>query len=940
MKPCVPAISGSLFLFFANTFTQEILSTSAIAAIAGDYQYQYKTLAAQIGSRDRAGMAKSAWGGATDKVLDRNMLILPTDRDPTDIITRRTQALIDNLSRQGLARSKTNAFRNRLAALSIARETSGLAKTSGATGFAAIAALRREVALSNPLLDFDSILFVAMRPYGGHMCDQYIAWNVDKSADGGIYILAGIKSSTPRIINVTAKSTIKNGRYAGRGLAGGAFLSPDLSYDGKTILFAWSPVSPAAERCYHIFKVNVDGSNLVQLTDGSAPNTGGNDRKMNQSQNDFDPCWLPNGRIVFISERRGGFGRCHPIPKPTWTMYSMKDDGSDIVCISYHETNEWHPSVNNDGMLCYTRWDYLDRDDCIAHHLWICYPDGRDPRAPHGNYPGPYTTMTGSSWLDGRTMRPNGEWNIRAIPNSQKYIATAAGHHTESFGELVIIDPTIPDDNGMSQVTSVTPVTKNEWAPSGYGDYPTTGYGTAWPLSEDYLICNKNNAIILRDRFGGEEVIYSSSSAINSMRPIDPIPLRPRVKPPVLTTQTWQGERKNLADHKRATISVVNVYQGDMPLPAGVKIRAMRIMQVIPKYTPLINWPAATGYASEALVRLSLGTVPVEDDGSVYCEAPVAKEIYFQLLDERGLAVHSMRAATYVHGGEQMSCAGCHEDKWKAMPPPGTVPLAFRRAPSKPTPDAGAESGGYTPINYSRLVKPTFDSKCVSCHTQRGQGPKDMSYAALEPYSFHFCTDGEVCCGGYLKGDIISPIWGGSRTIPGMFGAYYSRMGKALLNDTHRNAGITEEEFKRVCLWLEGNSMELSVYACDWPWPCPAQLGRFYYPELDFDSTNPTGVESQYPSPQTANVIKRLDLRAPIPRVIDVRGSTVRLGGDLPLESAIRIYDLAGRTCFVRRSVGPTEIDARSVGLARGVYIAKASDLPGRRPVKARFVVR
>ena len=28
--------------------------------------------------------------------------------------------------------------------------------------------------------------------------------------------------------------------------------------------------------------------------------------------------------------------------------------------------------------------DYVDRDFCAAHNLWICHPDGRDPRAPHG----------------------------------------------------------------------------------------------------------------------------------------------------------------------------------------------------------------------------------------------------------------------------------------------------------------------------------------------------------------------------------------------------------------------------------------------------------------------------------------------------------------------------------------------------------------------------
>ena len=59
----------------------------------------------------------------------------------------------------------------------------------------------------------------------------------------------------------------------------------------------------------------------------------------------------------------------------------MEPDGSDIICLSFHETHEWHPSVTNDGMLVYTRWDYVDRDTNVAHHIWTCYPDGRDPRS-------------------------------------------------------------------------------------------------------------------------------------------------------------------------------------------------------------------------------------------------------------------------------------------------------------------------------------------------------------------------------------------------------------------------------------------------------------------------------------------------------------------------------------------------------------------------------
>jgi len=361
-------------------------------------------------------------------------------------------------------------------------------------------------------------------------------------------------------------------------------------------------------------------------------------------------------------------------------------------------------------------------------------------------------------------------------------------------------------------------------------------YGTAWPLSEEYFLCNKMNTIILRDIFGNEDVICQVAAG----RALDPIPLRPRAKPPMLPTATWQGERAGLADHKRATISIMNVNYGDLPLPAGTKITGIRIMQIIPKATPLIEGPRI-GYAGEALARMSLGTAPVESDGSAYFEAPVAKEIYFQLIDDKGMAVQSMRAGTYVHAGEQMTCYGCHEDKWKATPTLPATPLAMRRAPSKLTPEPGAEAGGITPINYYRLVKPVFDRSCVPCHQQKAANPTDMSYASVNQYAFYFCGPGNP----FINGDIATPIRGGSRTIPGYFGARYSRMGKALLNATHSSAGVPTDDFKRVCLWLDGNSNELSAYTR----VADQKSGTLVWPELDFDPANATGVETGFPSP-------------------------------------------------------------------------------------------
>ena len=62
------------------------------------------------------------------------------------------------------------------------------------------------------------------------------------------------------------------------------------------------------------------------------------------------------------------------------------------------------------------------------------------------------------------------------------------------------------------------------------------------------------------------------------------------------------------------------------------------------------------------------GIATVHEDGSALFTVPANKNIYFQALDEHGMAVQSMRSGTYVHPGEHLSCQGCHEPKRR--PPP------------------------------------------------------------------------------------------------------------------------------------------------------------------------------------------------------------------------------------------------------------------------------
>ncbi|MFP4192218.1 MAG: discoidin domain-containing protein [Candidatus Hydrogenedentota bacterium] len=674
--------------------------------------------------------------------------------------------------------------------------------------------LLREIAWTNPALtDIDRLLFVKRHDPGGvfHMVDQYYGFNARPG--GGLFVLENPFGEQPRLTNLLNDSVVENGQLEGQRLEPGAFGRPGVHFDGQTIYFPYTlgkgePSSTPGqdthwteEASFHIFRVNADGSGLAQLTGGP--------------RNDFDPCVLPDGRVAFMSERRGGeehwaYLRCGR-HCPVYTLHAMEPDGSDIHTLSYHETQEWNPSVTHDGMIIYTRWDYVDRDTNVAHHPWITYPDGRDARAIHGNYPSRETGREGRPWM---TMQ------IRAIPGSRRYVGVAAAHHGYEFGSLVLIDPRGPDDGAMSQVERLTPEVPFPEAEGVEEDNMI--YGTPWPLSEDdYLVVydgakeeegrdRYNRGIYWMDRDGNRELIYRDPN----ISAYAPMPLRPRPKPPVIPRQTARG---GTDAETEATISVMNVYDSQFEWPEGTKIDALRIIQALPKTTPAPNDPRI-GAAQQTNARAVLGTVPVEEDGSAYFEAPAGKTIYFQALDEEGMAVQSMRSATYVHPGEHLSCQGCHEYRHSApipspsqnQTPTATMPLALQRSPSQLRP----EPEGSRPFNYPRLVQPVLDQNCVDCHQQ--EGALDLSGEIEGPHGFSRSYTNLASDYGFFydvtNGSFNNP-WprGGARTEAGRFGAREAKL-TGYLEESHYGVQLSDEEKRRIIVWLDANSEFLGAY--------------------------------------------------------------------------------------------------------------------------------
>ena len=769
--------------------------------------------------RDIAGWCKLSPLTATQSV-NAAACILPGDKDPLDVIIRRTRVLIDDLSAAGVDLSAEVRELDEIAARAAASRRDW--RETRFPAFSAVHALNRRVALKNPLLkEIDRIVFVGHEALpldeyqaGWHMCDQYFGFHATMhgaTVGDGLYVLENPFSDHPVARDLLEGRIVETGDWKGRTLGRGGYLSPDVSWDGTSIAFAYTRGKPEIRKwnddtVYHVFTCAADGSSLRQLTTGCF--------------NEFDPCWLPNGRIAFISERRGGFGRCHGRPVPTFTLHSMFPDGTDIVQLSPHETNEWHPSVDHDGMILYTRWDYVDRGFSQAHHLWRTTPDGRDPRAVNGNT---REKHSGSS--------PLMEMSGRAVPGSRLYSAVAAPHHGCAYGSIILVDPAKRDDDRMSQVRRVTPEQPLPESETRGGRQTSGAYATPWPLSEKYFICVydghangkydvrsvRRYAITLVDVFGNKTRLYTHPT----ISCLDPMPLQARPKPPVLAHQTLVGrpvspenpdnpEKPGLP--KTAQIGLVNVYDSKIPFPPGDRVAALRVWQVLPKFSPLNSRPRL-GAETQQVARQCLGTVPVEADGSAFFEAPVDVPLYFQALDAEGRTVQNMRSDTYVHPGEKLMCNGCHEERTSAARKPGTdLPAAMRRAPSKikPAPE------GAKPYSFVRLVQPVLDAKCVSCHGEKrapkapdlraGDWRKDKngfstSFKSLMPYVHFFAYDYEITHKRRGYQAFFEPAYTAPRTTGACASPLY-----AMLKKGHHDVKLTPEEWERLLVFMGSNA--------------------------------------------------------------------------------------------------------------------------------------
>ena len=639
--------------------------------------------------------------------------------------------------------------------------------------------------LDNPLLTQAPILFV-VRP-------QY---KPDHHNTATMFQTGEINTGSYRPGGILKTLDVKTGKVTTIFDAGpeGAIRDPEVSFDGKKILFS---MRKNIKEDYHIYEINADGSGLRQLT--SLPGVF-----------DIDPIYLPNGDIVFSSSRDSKFCMCNR--HIMGNLHRMESDGANIYQIGRNTLFEGHPSLLPNGQILYDRWEYVDRNFGDAQGLWTANPDGTSHLIYWGN-------NTGS---------PGAVLDARAIPGTPKIVATLGSCHDRPWGAIGIIDRRKGVDAPDAILQTWPASAKKLVNPNGsYDTFKQVNpkYEDPYPLSDEYFLCSRLTGkgeqvgIYLLDTAGNETLVYSEEGT----GCFDPMPLAPREVPVMRPTQ-------RTFDDQVGYFYLQNVYIGTHM--KGVKrgeVKYLRILETPEKQTwspsqwagqgvqcPGINWCSLE-------VKTVWGMVPVEEDGSAYFEVPPDRFLFFQALDENKMAVQSMRSGTIIQPGEQQGCIGCHEDRISDTISAATnqMPMAMRRAPSQL---AGIHKAP-SPVSFQRDIQPIFDRHCVECHDWgkpageklRLCSDRSLAYSA----SYH-----DLWALGYTGGIGAGPAshiqakgWGShaSRLIQtirknGMVTGMPATGKAEEMNPDHKEVKLSPEEFEALITWTDANATYYPTY--------------------------------------------------------------------------------------------------------------------------------
>ncbi len=469
-----------------------------------------------------------------------------------------------------------------------------------------------------------------------------------------------------------------------------AACDPEISFDAKTILFAGKKT---AGDYWQIWRMNVDGSNKVQITQGEADNItpafAGSRFYLNDPQ--------PTPQIIFAStahgwanERGGG---------PAFALYGTDLQGETIHRLTHNLNSDLSPAVLPTGRIVFTSWQRwggrYEGDGLFA--LMGINIDGTDLMPFYGNHEMPrYKGMVHVSGFDDRVYFIESDSSAWLGGGDIAYVSQRRPLH--SYHKLT-------HESGGQY--------RNPVALPGGG------------LAASY-------------RSGGPEAVYGiyriDPESGDRESELFTQPGWHSIDAQVLRVRSIPKGRSNwlVPGSTTGVFYSLNAYRSNIAEAGAIEpgsIKHVRVIEGIPRRAreTLTEYVRSLSDASSATAdsvasfsqQRLLGIAPVAPDGSFHIRVPAETPITFQLLDRNYVALRTQRAWTWVIGNESRGCIGCHEDP--EMSPPNKMTEAVIKPPVELTlpPDRRRT------VDFRHQIAPIIEARCATggCHDEGGAAP-------------------------------------------------------------------------------------------------------------------------------------------------------------------------------------------------------------------------
>ncbi|MDH6358353.1 SUMF1/EgtB/PvdO family nonheme iron enzyme [Parabacteroides sp. PF5-9] len=630
---------------------------------------------------------------------------------------------------------------------------------------------KQTILLANPLLDGDKIVATrfklginahkAMAPELGTQANN---WSNQESArrtgfDAEIVELSRLRDNEPSLRTV----------YKPDNMASIADLK--IHWEGDRVMFT----SLMPDQRWNLFEAKLDGSGARPL--------------MNMLEPDlefYDGTYLPDGRLIANSNIGYHGVPCVSGSDPVGNMVLYNPKEKNMRRLTFDQDANWNPVIMNNGRVMYTRWEYTDLTHYYSRIVMHMNPDGTENKALFGS----------------GSMFPNSTFDIQPLPgHSSAFVGIISGHHgIARSGRLILFDPTKARKGAAGMLQEIPfrnrpiiELVKDELVNDVWPQFvkPT-------PLSDTYFLVSAK--LDEHDLWGLYLVdIYDNVTCLQKVEGegyISPILVGKRNTPPAIPDRVKLEE-------KDATVFIQDVYEGEglRGVPRGT-VKALRIHAyeyAYVKTTSDHNWH---GIQSGWDIKRNLGTVPVEEDGSVIFKIPANTPVSIQPLDEDGAAIQWMRSWFTGQPGEIVSCVGCHEDQ-NQIPIPKRV-IASQKTPVKLT----LPEGGVRSFTFDLEVQPVLDRACIACHTGEGRafdlrgGKKDekgygTAYLNLHPYVHRQGPEADMI--------VLQPY------------EYHANTSELIrvLKKGHYNVTLTADEWKVLYNWIDYNAPDKGYFNAD-----------------------------------------------------------------------------------------------------------------------------